>query len=93
MSKKKAKRPWLRLVGQLKPRIDEAGFIQNVELPSDEKVIVKEVPAKVDGTVVGTAYIFEDETVEVVIDEDAPQWAKDKIESVKNSFGYSIGED
>lgn len=66
--------------------------VTGVVLTPDEKVIVKEVPAKVDGTVVGTAQIYEDGTVGVVIDENAPKWAKDKIKSTADELGYEIGE-
>lgn len=95
MSKRKARAPWLRLAssnGKLNPQVAPAGLAVNVKLPVDEKVIVKEVPAKVDGTVVGTAQIYEDGSVGVVIDPDAPQWAKDKIKSTADELGYEIGE-
>lgn len=67
--------------------------VKGIVLDPDEKVIVKEVPAKVDGTVVGTALIYEDGTVGMVIDEDAPQWAKDKIRATADEVGYSLPEE
>jgi hypothetical protein len=77
---------------RLPPLISKMGLAANlVEIPGDEKVIVKEVPAKVDGTVVGTAQIYEDGTVGVILDEDIPQWAKDKIQSEADKLGFSIG--
>lgn len=90
MSSKKAKKPWLRLIGR-GPQVDQYGLAKNVTLEPDEMVVIKEVPAKVDGTVVGTAQIYEDGSVGVIIDDDAPQWAKDKIQSEADKLGYSIG--
>jgi hypothetical protein len=91
MSSRKAKKPWLRLVGRTP--VESLGLAANIQIPSDEKIVVKEVPAKVDGTVVGTAQIYDDGTVGVIIDDDAPQWAKDKIQSEATQLGYSIGTD
>lgn len=89
MSARKAKKPWLRLEGRTK--VPQTGVI-NVDIPDDEKVVAKEVPAKVDGVVVGTAQIYEDGTTSVIIDNDAPQWAKDKIYNTAGEVGYySIG--
>lgn len=67
--------------------------VKGIVLNPDEKVIVKEVPAKVDGTVVGTAEIYEDGTVGIRIDGDAPQWAKDKIKTEADEVGYSLPEE
>jgi hypothetical protein len=94
MSSKKAKKPWLKLVGshETYPPISNIGVASRMDIPSDEKVVVKEVPAKVDGTVVGTAQIYEDGAVGVIIDDDAPQWAKDKIQGEADKLGYSIPE-
>jgi hypothetical protein len=95
MASRKAKKPWLRLTGNVRRErlIEAMGLAQKIDLPNDEKVVVKEVPAKVDGTVVGTAQIYEDGTVGVIIDDDAPQWAKDKIKFEADQLGYSIGTD
>lgn len=92
MSRRKAKKPHLRLVqGERVPLVTQMGYASNIKIPDDEKVVVKEVPAKVDGTVVGTAQIYEDGTVGVIIDDDAPQWAKDKIQIEADKLGYSLG--
>lgn len=91
MSSRKAKKPWLRLAGRTP--VESLGLAANITLPSDEKEVIKEVPAKVDGTVVGTAQIYDDGTVAVIIDDDAPQWAKDKIQAEADTLGYSIGTD
>lgn len=91
MSSRKAKKPWLSLVGKVP--VESLGLATNITLPSDEKEVIKEVPAKVDGTVVGTAQIYDDGTVGVIIDDDAPQWAKDKIQAEADMLGYSIGTD
>jgi hypothetical protein len=94
MSKKKAKKPWLRLVGDISsyPEVQAMGIAKRIDIPDDEKIIVKEIPAKVDGVIVGTAQIYEDGTVGAIIDDDAPQWAKDKIQSEADQLGYSIPE-
>lgn len=97
MGRRKARKPWLRLVGKADmPRhtiVDWAGIADQVRIPSDEKVIIKEVPAKVDGVIVGEAQIYEDGTVGVIIFDDAPQWAKDKIQAEADKIGFSIGGD
>lgn len=95
-NRKKTKRSWLRLAasnGILNPEVFPAGVAENIPIPGDEKVIVKEVPAKVDGVVVGIGQIYEDGTVGIIIDDDAPQWAKDKIQAEVDMLGYSIGTD
>ena len=78
-----------------KPRkrklIAKAAIAQMVSAPSDEKVVIKEVPAKVDGTVIGTAVIYDDGTVDIMADDDAPLWALEKIAGVAGKIGYSIG--
>jgi hypothetical protein len=51
-----------------------------LELPTDEKVVIKEVPAKVDGVIVGTAYIHDDGTVAI----------KYKIRATADEVGYSL---
>lgn len=74
------------LRGMVAPR----GVVQ-VALPSDEKVIVKEVPAVVDGVRVGIAQIDEDGGVEIILDADAP---KDKLAIIKSEagkVGYELG--
>ena len=94
MSKRKAKAPWLRLASSNgQATTPQRGIAVNIKMPLDEKVVVKEVPAKVDGIVVGTAEIYEDGTVGVRIDDDAPQWAKDKINSTADELGFEIGTD
>jgi hypothetical protein len=125
MSKRKAKKPWLRLISNNgRTVIPKSGFANVVrdpdapplvqsmryqsgdtiiadeafekmgvkfDLPADEKEIIKEVPAKVDGTVVGIAQIYSDGTVGVIVNDDAPQWAKDKIQLEADKLGYTIG--
>lgn len=76
-------------------KLDDPGAMydhfQEVPLPEDEKVIIKEVPAKVDGVDVGTAEIYHDGTVGIRLNKDAPQWAIDKIKGDAAELGYSIG--
>lgn len=92
MSKKKAKRPDLKLVVDNQgPQVANVGLAMTINVPNDEKVIVKEVDAKVDGTVVGKAQIYEDGTVGVILDDDAPEELVEKIRGTADQFGYSIG--
>lgn len=70
--------------------------IRNVEIPDVEAEVIKEVPAKVDGVVVGVARIYDDGTVDVVMDTDAPEWAVEKIKKAEHELlavpAYSEGE-
>lgn len=90
MSKHKAKKPWLRLKGG-ETSVKSTGIAVRLALPSDEQVVVREVPAKVDGEVVGIAQIYEDGTVGVLVYDDCPQYLKDKIQAEADLLGYSIG--
>jgi hypothetical protein len=74
-------------------QVAPVGLAMSINAPSEDKVIIKEVPAKVDGLVIGTAQIYEDGSVSLIIDEDAPQWAKDKINATADKFGYTIGQE
>ncbi len=58
--------------------------------PEDEAVVIKEVPAKVDGVTVGVAYIHDDGSVAIKYDADAPKWAIDKINATAVSVGYNL---
>ena len=59
------------------------------KLPNYEKVVLKEVPAKVDGLVVGTAVIYEDGTSDVILYDDIPDEARQKILGAIIESGYS----
>jgi hypothetical protein len=91
-NRKKPKAPWLRKLGGRTP-VEEQGIASFVSAPPDEKEVIKEVPAKVDGITVGVAQIYDDGTIGVIIDDNAPQWAKDKIGDLSDQAGYSIGTD
>jgi hypothetical protein len=67
--------------------------LAKVDLPPDEKVVIKEVPAKVDGIVVGIAQIYDDGSVGVLVDENAPKDKLDKIRATAGEVGYSLVED
>lgn len=93
MSSRKANRPDLRLVQgdeRLPPLVKNMGMA-SVGIPDDEEVIVKEVPAKVDGVVVGTAQIYESGRIGVIINDDAPPHLIEKIKLEAGMLGYSIG--
>jgi hypothetical protein len=105
-NRKKAKRPWLGVgrgslqrmmraeVGPNSIITDEAFDkmgLKVVDAPDDEKELLKEVPAKADGVVIGKALIYDDGSVDVIYDADAPADAIAKVEALQNemSFGYS----
>lgn len=90
MSSRKAKKPWLSMEIK-KPIVPAMGLALNI--PDGEKEVLKEVPAKVDGVEVGVAQIYTDGSVSVIIDDDAPQWAKDKIKAEADKIGYKVGTD
>jgi hypothetical protein len=93
MSAKRANRPDLRLVRddeRLPPLVQSMGFA-SVGLPDDEEVIVKEVPCKVDGVVVGTAQVYESGRIGVILDDDAPPHLLEMIKADAGKLGYSIG--
>ena len=71
---------------------DEAVVGMGLALESDEKEVIKEVPAKVDGVVVGVAQIYSDGSVGIVLDKDAPEDKIAKIGGVAAEYGFSIGE-
>lgn len=79
------------------PKVDISGIIKKVEAPNDEKVLLKTVPANVDmedgspKIVVGKALIYDDGSVDIMIDEDADPAAVAKIKATEEEFGYSIG--
>jgi hypothetical protein len=105
-NRKKAKRPWLGVrKGSLQAMMRaEAGpnaiitdkafekmGLVSVKVAEEERVFLKEVPAKADGVVIGKALIYDDGSVDVIYDADAPADAIAKVEALQNemSFGYS----
>ena len=96
-NRRKPRKPHLSLLkgGKGEP-IAPMGLVQKVEAPDDSKTLLKTVPAKVDEIVVGEALLYDDGSVEIMIDENAPKDAVDKIRAAEKQFGYSIatgGED
>lgn len=92
MSSRKARRPELSIVREGVPTVDAVGIAHAVGLEADEKVVIKEVPAKVDGMVVGVAQIYDDGSVGVVLDPNAPEEALAILGGISKEFGYSIGD-
>lgn len=92
-NRKKAKKPWLGRRGKL---IDERGLATKIEAPEEDPAqVIKEVPAIVhddDGNKVevGIAYIHDDGSVAIKFDEDAPEWAIDKIKGTAEEVGYNL---
>lgn len=74
-------------------KISASGMIKKVTLPDDEKELLKTVPAKVDGVVVGEAYLYDDGSVDFVLDKDADPEKLKKIHDTAEEFGYMIGGD
>lgn len=92
MSRRRANRPELSIVREGVPTVNPVGIASAVNLPADEKKVIKEVPAKVDGIVVGVAQIYDDGSVNVVLNEDAPKEQIEKIGGLASSYGFSIGD-
>jgi hypothetical protein len=75
MSKRKAKRPDLRIVGRhAKPGREHRRQVleaQQVEIPGGEKTVLKVVPATINGQSIGEAIIYDDRTTDIKISPDA----------------------
>lgn len=81
---------------QKKTKINNVGLTRVADTVSQEKVLVKTVPAKIDEEVVGTTYIFEDGTVEVVFDKNISAEAQNKLDAAMRenpkAAAYQVGE-
>lgn len=73
------------LLNRGKP-FDKVNRALSVTVPDDEKVLLKQVPAKVGDIVVGVANLYDDGSVDVVLDEDAPQEALDEIKTTEMEY-------
>lgn len=79
------------------PQFSPQGLIQSVTMPDDEKVLLKQVPAVVthpetgEKVKVGIANLYDDGSVDQILDPDAPQWAMDLIKATMMEFGYTMG--
>lgn len=79
------------------------GESKQVTMPDDEKELLKTVPAVIEDdqgnkVTIGVANIYDDRSVDYIVDEDAPQWAKDKISATEKEYaawlkggGVSLG--
>ena len=74
-----------RFTGRGKP-FDKAQRVVSVNAPSEEKVLLKTVPAKAGEHIVGEAFLYDDGSVDFVIDEDAPQEALDLIKTTEMEY-------
>lgn len=61
--------------------------IAKLDLQEDEKVVVKVVPAKVDGEIVGETYLYDDGSFDMHLADDISTEAMMKLEE----FGLSSG--
>jgi len=97
-NRKKLKEKFSKLRGKERLQVAQAGLARKIEIPDDEAVVIKEVPAVVthpqtgEKVSVGTAYIHDDSSVAVKYDPDAPQWAMDLIKATAMEVGYSLEE-
>lgn len=75
------------------PENEQAGLRQvlNLEVPEDEKELLKEVPAKVDGEVVGRALLYDDGSVDFIIEGELSAEAKAKLDEFGDLFSKMMG--
>lgn len=63
---------------------------QEVNIPSEEKVLLKTVPLTLTRDDVkheiGIAHIYDDRSVDYLVDDDAPQWAKDEVRETEQQY-------
>lgn len=85
---RKARRNQLQ---QNRPKFAASGLVAKVDAPDSDKTVLKTVPAKVDGVTVGEAILYDDGSVDIMVSDDAPQWAVEKIKATEREFGYSMG--
>lgn len=62
-----------------------------VKLPDDDKVVLKKVPAKVDGEVIGEAVLYEDGTSDIIINDDLSDEIREKLKGVVVAFNKETG--
>lgn len=89
--RRKERRNLKLVVNNKGPKVLNQGIVKKVLLPDEEKTLLKEVPAKVDEVVVGKALIYDDGSVDIMINEDADPEAVAKIKATEAEFGYRIG--
>lgn len=68
-----------KIKGRFSEKVRKRFKMEELVLPEDEKVVIKEVPAKVDGEVVGTTLIYDDGTFSVILDENMSEESKEKL--------------
>lgn len=69
---------------------EEKALLAQLKIPASEAEVIKIVPAKVDGVVVGTAFIHDDGLVSISFNEDADEAAMKKLKDVSEMVGYSV---
>ena len=93
MSKRKAKKPWLSLRNQRDPKriakAKQALAAQQVDIPEDEKELLKVVDAKVNGERIGDALLYNDGSVDIKIDEDADPALVEVLRGELNDFNIA----
>lgn len=64
-----------------------------IKMPDDDKVVLKKVPAMVDGVEIGEAVLFDDGTSTVILkpDEEIPDNIKEKLKGVVVAFNQETG--
>ena len=67
------------------------GDRMDVSMPKDEKTVLKEVPAKIDGEIVGRAILFDDGSYDLVLNKNLSESAKAKISNTVTAFSEETG--
>ncbi len=83
-NRRKMFKPRRRKNGNLHtPNLISEGALSKIDVPKSDKVVVKTVPAMADGEVIGEAVIYEDGTIDVIVQGDISEKAKADLYSFK----------
>lgn len=72
-------------------RFDTPDGAVNLDIPPEEKEVLKTVPAKVGDEVVGDAVIYNDGTTDIILNDDISEKAKAKMGDVVMAFNKETG--
>lgn len=79
-NRRRPKNPLAAIKGRV--QVDKKGMANLVVMPSDEKEVIKTVPAKVNGETVGECDILDDGTVDIRLYENVSDDARKQIMEV-----------
>lgn len=74
------------------PNLISAGALDKVQIPKADKVVIKTVPAKAGEEVIGTAVIYEDGTIDVIVEGDISDTAREELYSFKQTMMGTDGD-